>query len=88
VIKRFHTISGSVYEVDLGNSRCRRLGGKRDPLPRQGEDGQWKEYSSILGPAIGESCIFFWKAPEGGRRQFFPATQTSMVIEIHEIVLN
>lgn len=44
---KFTTVSGSVYEADTTNKKIRRLTGKNDPTPRQGEDGQYKSYESL-----------------------------------------
>lgn len=81
---KFETISGSVYEVDEVNKQCRRLIGMKDPLPRQGKDGEWKPYIEMVGPRVGEPCVFFWDPEttpafiEGGT----PATMTSIVVNL------
>lgn len=43
----YKTESGSVYQVDEANSRVRRLLGTNAPTPRQGPDGEWKQYVSL-----------------------------------------
>lgn len=81
---KFETISGSVYEVDLEQKRCRRLIGTKNPQPRQGPDGQWKSFEAILGPEVGENCIFFWD-PEVTPPSVpgtMPATMTSIVVSV------
>jgi len=41
------TTDFSIYEVDFGNNRVRRVSGVNKPTPRQGADGEWKTYMSV-----------------------------------------
>ncbi len=90
---KFVTISGSMYEVDLKEKKCRRLIGVNDPQPRQGKDGEWKAFVDILPevPVKGSPVIFVWDrattpkledTPEEG--YIAPTTMTSYVVEIIE----
>lgn len=58
-MKRFLTESGSIYEVDEENRRVRRLTGEHEPTPRQGPDGQWKDFLSYDDIHIG--LMFVWE---------------------------
>lgn len=42
------TLTGSIYEIIENEKRIRRLYGAKDPTSRQGTDGEWKEYYSIM----------------------------------------
>lgn len=53
------TISGSLYEVDEAERRIRRIQGMKKPTPRQGEDGEWRTYTSV-NITIGESLFILW----------------------------
>lgn len=44
---KYVTECGSLYEVDHANNRIRRLSGLKDPTPRQGKDGEWKNFHAI-----------------------------------------
>lgn len=59
---KFETETGSLYEVDLESKKIRRLNGKGNPTPRQGQDGQWKKYINISPsfPVIGQSVLISW----------------------------
>ena len=46
-MKKYITESGSVYQVDEQNKLVRRLSGNKNPTPRQGIDGEWKEYYEL-----------------------------------------
>lgn len=59
----------SVYEIDLGHLRVRRVTGKHDPTPYQGPDGEWKSASEIHR-ALG-GYLFVW--PDG------TSTHTSII---------
>lgn len=72
----FYTVSGSAYEVDSVNKRIRRLSGKANPTPRQGKDGEWRNYAE-LHPAplkVGESALIVW----GDDVDFLPETKALM----------
>jgi hypothetical protein len=57
---RFTTASGSVYEVDTEAKKIRRLNGKKDPTPRQGKDGEWREYINDLSVEMGKNVWIQW----------------------------
>ncbi len=76
-----------MYEVDLANKKCRRLMGEANPQPRQGKDGEWKSYSSIMPekPIRGSQVLFIWDRSdtpllEGTPEGFTPSTITSVVV--------
>lgn len=81
----FHTLSGSTYEVDHENKRCRRVEGKPNAdMPRMGPDGEWREYKQISGILRGCPVLIEWNMdcvppPAPGLR---PGTQTSPVISL------
>lgn len=92
---RFITISGSTYEVDQDNKKIRRLKGKADPTPRQGQDGVWREYINLSPIVVGQAVLIQWAAPHAlteeaqallGIQDDQPVpgrmTHTSMVMEI------
>lgn len=69
---RLHTASGSVYELDESQKRIRRVSGKEPPTPRQGPDGEWREYDIVVAvdrfgvmrdPCVGCVLIIAW--PDG-----------------------
>lgn len=83
---KFTTASGSTYEVDKDNKQVRRLNGKNDPTPRQGQDGQWRKYADI-SVVVGDSAMIFWNRSdtpllEGSPEVAIPGTITSTVISI------
>jgi hypothetical protein len=73
------TKTGSVYEIDEQNKRVRRMQGVIDPTPRQGKDGEWKEYKTVAvvgqPPAVG--FFFDWTGLGNG-------TLTSPIVELIE----
>jgi hypothetical protein len=77
----FYTESQSAYEVDLQNKRVRRLRGAADPTPRQGKDGEWKEYTDISPIVVGLSVAIFWAPPSkiSEKVYYVPATETNLV---------
>lgn len=87
---KFVTVSGSMYEVDLQEKKCRRLIGMSDPTPRQGKDGDWKVFQSIHPetPVQGKPVVFVWDAASHPPvdaipgMPYTPTTITSMVKEI------
>ena len=78
----FHTISGSVYECDQDNKRVRRLAGVSDPTPRQGKDGDWRNYVIATEIVVGESVRFVWSVNIDNENSSIPMTTTSMVAKI------
>ncbi len=81
----FHTLSGSTYEVDHDNKRCRRVTGRANPdIPRVGADGEWRPYEDISPIILGRPVLIEWlmdcdPPPAEGMR---PGTQTSPVIRL------
>lgn len=75
VLMRVISTANSVYQVDEDNRLIRRVLGVNQPTPRQGDDGQWKEYKSIgLG---GDGLLIIWEYnPDGSAR----CTWTSTVV--------
>ena len=88
---KFITMSGSIYEVDVSKKQIRRLIGIDNPTPRQGKDGEWKEYFAIDDIEIGKPVLIFWNPKttpllEGNPFSISaPSTLTSNVIEIIEV---
>ena len=85
----FTTESGSVYQVDPIQSRVRRLEGNASPLPRQGKDGEWKEYWTISEIEVGLPVCIIWDPDKnpllaGSPSSAWPATNTSRVIKVEE----
>jgi hypothetical protein len=77
----FATMSGSRYELDTEGKRMRRLGGRNEPTPRQGVDGQWRRYVTCLpsSPVVGSRFVVVWEiTPEDTAR----STMTSPVVVI------
>lgn len=66
----------SCYELDLVAKKVRRLKGKEDPTPRQGEDGEWKIYTDIIGPVVGAPMLIQWEDVR--------CTQTSVITKISQ----
>ena len=59
------TESGSVYELDPGSRRVRRMHGTHAPTERQGTDGEWKEYQEAGTPTVGERLVIVWRTVDG-----------------------
>lgn len=59
------TTENSTYEVDVQESRIRRLGGNADPTPRQGADGEWKHFVLITPIEPGQRVFVDWDAGHG-----------------------
>lgn len=66
------TLSGSAYEIIEQEKKIRRLYGNEGPTPRQGTDGEWKEYFSLS--LYDDILIIFWN--DSGK-----ATMTSPIVE-------
>ena len=82
-----------MYEVDLQEKKCRRLVGVQDPQPRQGKDGEWKSFETMLPevPVKGSPVVFVWDHETTPRLEetpeeyvYVPTTMTSFVVEIIE----
>lgn len=82
----FKTESGSIYEVDLENMRCRRVTGVRSATPRQGIDGEWKKFKYASVIAIGGPVLFTWEVVVDGTEYVQRCTSTSRVTEILEML--
>jgi hypothetical protein len=67
----------STYEIDEVNKLVRRVHGLNDPTPRQGADGEWKEYVGIIIAPRG-MLIQWGTNPDGSLK----CTWTSKVIKI------
>lgn len=80
-MERFKTESGSVYELDWDNKRIRRVTGIKDPTPRQGKDGDWKEYLYVSSIIIGQSVVICWKIEETDQGSVHRTTMTSRIVE-------
>lgn len=81
---RFETETGSIYEVDYNKKMARRLCGKASPTPRQGNDGDWKEWDNCSDITEGKSVMFIWNwdtEPKG--EMIGRSTVTSAVKKIH-----
>jgi hypothetical protein len=68
----------STYELDEPNKRVRRLNGIENPTPRQGRDGEWRDYETITEPVIGNRLLIVWEFENGVAK----STQTSPIKEI------
>ena len=72
----YKTETGSLYQVDEENKRVRRIEGVKAPTPRQGKDGEWKEYKVFQ--RLSDGCLWFdWTGLGNG-------TVTSRVVEERE----
>lgn len=68
---KFSTQTGSLYELDAPNKRVRRLQGTHEPTPRQGEDGEFREYFSA--EIISQGLLLVWN-------EEFECTLTSPIV--------
>ena len=75
---RFKTETSSIYEVDSISNKIRRLEGVANPTPRQGPDGEWKEYLSLDNCNVGQQALITWNIIEGVAK----CTQTSLIVEL------
>lgn len=85
---QFLTKSGSWYAVDQEAKKIARLIGEKDPQPRMGQDGSWRDYLE-LRLEVGKCAVIFWDPAttpllEGSPANAAPATITSMVVSIEE----
>ena len=53
----------SVYQIDEAEHLIRRVSGANDPTPRQGTDGEWREYETIE-PLMGGLWVM-WDSESG-----------------------
>jgi len=65
-MKLITTDSGSVYELDEDQKRIRRLSGAKPPTPRQGSDGEWRQYEGLdrVGPEGAQRLMVIWRIDE------------------------
>ncbi len=73
----FKTLN-STYEVDEVFHQIRRIEGVNAPTPRQGKDGEWREYHTLLLLANGSYLIQWNNPPEGEPAR---CTITSTVVD-------
>lgn len=64
-----------MYEVDYETKRIRRISGKHEATPNQGQDGRWRSYQFAV-IELGRSALVKWAY--GDSR----GTMTSRVTEI------
>lgn len=76
-----YTTANSVYEVDYGAKRVRRIVGMNEPTPRQGDDGAWKEFVSCQDS--GNGLLIRWLGVNTSGS--YPGTWTSKVVQTEEI---
>jgi hypothetical protein len=81
---KFETVSGSTYEVDQEAKRIRRLSGTRPAQPRQGNDGEWKDYEALSPIEVGSCLVIAWPRATtalhpGSPSYAMPSTITSPV---------
>ena len=77
----FTTESGSIYELDIGNKRIRRMMGSSPPTPHQGADGQWFRYMAISPPEVGGyvNIVWCWE------NSLLKTTMTSNVVHVEKM---
>lgn len=82
------TETGSLYELDNKEKRIRRMHGTKDPTPRQGKDGEWKQIKNAIQPVEGKEMIFLWRVDYGPNEYeaeiVFRTTISSRVVSITE----
>jgi len=87
VVQTAHT----VYEFDLAGRQVRRMHSTHEPTPRQGCDGEWRQYCHIDLTTDGRLLII-WRFEDGVAK----STLTSQVqdaeqlseLEVHELGLH
>lgn len=75
----------SIYEVSDG--RIRRLMGAFDPQPRQGPDGEWKEFLTISEPTLGQPVTIVWRIVEKDGNLVAESTITGPVTHVQDELL-
>lgn len=80
----FKTRSGSTYEVDYENKRCRRLHGVSPTTERTGPDGEWRQYEAFMCMGVGYRAFIEWTkdCPVPAKKGLRPGTVTTPVTEI------
>jgi hypothetical protein len=86
-VKTFTTETGSVYELDSDQKRIRRLSGIKDPTVRQGLDGDWKDFASLMppDPVEGGRVYIIWKVDNVDGVSVNRGTLTSAVVKVEEV---
>ena len=74
-MRRVSTVN-SVYHINESEHLIRRIGGVNLPTPRQGEDGEWATYETIVQHPQGGLLIVWGENPDGTAR----CTWTSDVV--------
>ena len=82
---KFVTVTGSLYELDLTGRKIRRLEGKGSPTPRQGKDGEWKDYVAVSIPCVGSPLLVTWRVDAEDGTTWFRMTATSKILSIDEV---
>ncbi len=67
----------SNYEIDYPNKRVRRLTSSHAPTPRQGIDGEWREFLAMY--RMEGSLLFVWNKRD--RDGVLECTLTSWVMD-------
>jgi hypothetical protein len=70
------TTVNSVYQINEADHLIRRVSGANDPTPRQGVDGEWREYTT-LAPLLDGLLIVWGINPDGTAK----STWTSKVVD-------
>ena len=73
----FHT-ENSTYEVR--GFAVRRLSGRNDPTPRQGKDGEWRDFRTMTPVEVGSRVLFVWETVEDVAK----STVTGVVMRVEE----
>lgn len=83
---KFHTETGSIYEVDKTKKRICRISGNNVPTTRQGNDGEWKQFSDITDIKVGIGVLIVWNGDmpllDGSPKDAVASTMTSDVVKI------
>jgi len=77
----------STYEIE--DQKIRRLYGKDKATERQGKDGDWREFETLIGPEMGKSMLIIWatvSSEDAGITELTAkSTMTSPIVEIVEV---
>lgn len=82
----FKTISGSLYELDTAQRKVRRLTGEANPQPRQGSDGEWKEYADVTDVKVGISVLIVWEFDSSNGDDQMVVARSTLTSAVAEIV--
>ena len=83
---KFQTESGSLYELDEENCRVRRLLGVKDPTPRQGQDGEWTQFTEASAVIVGEPVAFLWSMGSVDSNGGFVIAKTTLTSSVTKIL--